>query len=747
VIESRTLEGRTAVVRSLADFLAARTTGEGDAGTAGRETERLARALAEAVGSYHAGGKTHGALRPSVFQISAEGTVTLLPGAGASTGKAVLQYASPEVAHGEAPTPASDVFSLSLVLLELFAGTPVRSGAEEEISALAEEGLASIPDGVPERLANLALRSAASQPEQRPTVALWQAALGEQPAPDAPRRGLRLLGACVVLLALGLGLSERRAAEARDRSTVRLNDARAVFEGLLLSTYDQLERVDELGPLAAAGERALALIEAAERSGDRPSGPMLAKALVWNGRAQRILDEPAAAAAHFERAIEVSAAPGGGREAVEVEVTARVALGELAVDQRDFKAARTHFGRAISLCESALGEEAAGRAYRIAHVQALIGIGDVAMSSGKKSAARALNYFSRARMALEDPEFGVESAALDVLVLRCDLGKLEANMAFQTGQRGRAIELLEGHVALAQDLIERDPGLERSRWTLARGADVLARAQREVGRPQEAVQAHRTSVEAWRLLREMAPKNVAWQREWAKSTSLLADSLRLVGQIDESVRLHRASIELMEAMMTAGELAPSFMLDVIQQELSSAEGLLSIGEVRRARGVLRDVRSRLSDVDPASLKRRRGDNLGIRANLVEAELMLSEGRWPGAKAKALTIMKVIQAEAMRGSDRGLRLDQARALLVSGAVAEVEGDSELATENRERALGLLVELRKERPADPELMALRARALFTLGRDLEAEKAIDTLDQLGFKDARLTAVRAAASALRR
>lgn len=747
MIANRTLEGRTAVARSLADLLSERASGEGQTGFSSGEIERLGQTLCEAVESFHASGKTHGALRPSVFQLSPEGVVTLLPGAASAASTPVLCYASPEVAAGDEPTPASDTFALSLVLLELLTGRPVRSGVEEDIAALAAEGIAPMPDGVPERFTNLGLRSVTMEPEHRPTAAQWRTAFERQPPSRAPRGAVALLAASVVVLVAGLGVFRQQAVEAGVRSTARLTDARAIFEGLLLGTYDELDRIEEMGPLAAAGERALASIDAAGSIADPRSLEMLAMTLVWNGRAQRLLENREGAQAHFERAIEVASALGGGLVAVESEVAAAIALGELAIERRDFKAGRKNFDRAIKLCEAAIGDEAADRSLRIAHVRALIGAGDVVMSSGRMSAARALKLFSRAREALEDPTAGLDASELDVLVLRCDLGKLEANMAFQTGQGMLAIELLEEHVVLAQVLIERDPGSERSRWTLARGADVLARAQRGRGRPQSAVAAHRTSLEAWRLLREMDPGNVSWQREWAKSTSLLADSLRLVGRVEESVKLHQGSISVLEEMMASGDLAHSFMTDVIQQELSSAEGLLSIGELRQARAELRSARSRLGKAKPASLKQRRGGDLGIRAGLIDAELLLAEGRWPGARARALRVMEAIQARAMRGSDRGLRLDRARALLVSSAVAEIEGNSELAVGNGERALGLLDELRKERPAEPELMALQARAHFTLGREVEAEKAIEALDELGFRDARLTALRAAASQLSR
>ena len=746
MITHRSREGNAAVARSLADLLAERAVGQGNATPGGRGGRRLCQGLCEAVESFHASGAVHGALRPSVFQVGGDGQVTLLPRTTTPVGRATLQYASPEVAAGAEATAASDAYSLALVLMEVLVCGPVRTGSEEEIASMAEDGIAPVPADLPERLKALAVRSTALEPASRSTAAQWRTAFEGPRSAGTPRAPLVILLACVVGLSVGLGLSQKRAAAARDRSAVRLSDARATFEGLLLGTYDELDRVDDIGPLAAAGARALASIEA-EGAGSLEEQEMLAVALVWNGRAQRLLGSHPEAKEYFLRAIEVASALEGRPLAVEGEVAARIALGELAVAERDFKVARAQFGRAIELCEREIRKGAADRSLRLAQVRALISLGDVSMSSGRASAKGALSLFTRARKALEDPEVVADVASLEVLELRCDLGKLAANMAFQSGKRTQAVDLLNEHVELAGDLVERDPGSDRARWTLARGAAVLARSQRELGRYLEAIEAHRSSIEAWRLLREMEPGKTSWRREWAKSAALLADSLRIVGLVDEAVQFHRESIQLMDELMASGDLPRSFTLDVLEQQLSCAEGFLAEGEILRSREAFRDLRSRRAKASPAALKHRRAGDLGIRADLLEAELLLAQGRWTGAKKKALVVMKAIQAEAMAGDDRRLRLDRARALLVSGAVAEAEGDTELAASSRERCLGLLVELRKQRPVDPQLIALQARVLFTVGRDKEAEKAIRTLDEMGVQDPRLSALKAAARQLRR
>jgi hypothetical protein len=157
---------------------------------------------------------------------------------------------------------ASDAFSLALVLGEVLVGRPARTGSEGEIASVAEDGIAPVPDDLPERPKTLAVRSTALESASRSTAAQWHTGFEGPRSAGTPSGPLVVLLACAVALSLGLGLWQKRAAEAQDRSTVRLSGALATFEGLLLGTDDELDRVDEIGPLAAAGARALGWIEA-----------------------------------------------------------------------------------------------------------------------------------------------------------------------------------------------------------------------------------------------------------------------------------------------------------------------------------------------------------------------------------------------------------------------------------------------------------------------------------------------------
>ena len=105
---------------------------------------RLGRQVAEALAAAHAAGLVHRDIKPSNLMVRADGYAKVLDfglarSAGPSaedsladdagptaTGRLVgtPRYMAPEQARGEPATPASDVFSLGLVLYELAAGRP-----------------------------------------------------------------------------------------------------------------------------------------------------------------------------------------------------------------------------------------------------------------------------------------------------------------------------------------------------------------------------------------------------------------------------------------------------------------------------------------------------------------------------------------------------------------------------------------------------------------------------------------------
>jgi hypothetical protein len=102
-------------------------------------------------------------------------------GTDADTSIGSLRFMSPEQLHGEALTPASDLFSLGAVLYEALTGRPPYPGeTPEEVSASHAAGRvrppSTIVDGVPGRLDEAILQSLRRDPDQRFTSAEAMAA-------------------------------------------------------------------------------------------------------------------------------------------------------------------------------------------------------------------------------------------------------------------------------------------------------------------------------------------------------------------------------------------------------------------------------------------------------------------------------------------------------------------------------------------------------------------------------------------
>ncbi|HET6219788.1 MAG TPA: protein kinase [Acidobacteriaceae bacterium] len=143
--------------------------------------------IAEALAAAHASGVIHGDIKPENIFVRPDHYVKLLDfglarkvttetialGFGPPLG--TLRYMSPEQARAEPMTPASDVFSLGLVLFELLAGRhafPAASPLDTAQGILEKEAVApsSFNPHVPARLDLLVRTMLAKDPSARPTA-------------------------------------------------------------------------------------------------------------------------------------------------------------------------------------------------------------------------------------------------------------------------------------------------------------------------------------------------------------------------------------------------------------------------------------------------------------------------------------------------------------------------------------------------------------------------------------------------
>jgi hypothetical protein len=160
--------------------------------------------IAEALAAAHAGGVIHGDIKPENIFLRPDRYVKLLDfglarkvttetlALGYSPVLGTLRYMSPEQARAEPLTPASDVFSLGLVLYELLAGRhafPATSALDTAQGILEKKAaaLSSLNPHVPARLDLLVQAMLAKEPSARPTAESVVRTLREL---RNPRKGL-----------------------------------------------------------------------------------------------------------------------------------------------------------------------------------------------------------------------------------------------------------------------------------------------------------------------------------------------------------------------------------------------------------------------------------------------------------------------------------------------------------------------------------------------------------------------------
>jgi serine/threonine protein kinase len=160
--------------------------------------------LVEGVAALHAAGKLHRDLKPSNVRVTPEGRVVIMDFGVATelrrwrSGEAgeddqvvgTAAYMAPEQASGDAPLPASDWYSVGVMLYEAMVGVPPYVGSAFELLTLkctvAPVAPSARVPGIPEDLDALCLELLSVEPENRPTASQILRRLGGLLSERAP---------------------------------------------------------------------------------------------------------------------------------------------------------------------------------------------------------------------------------------------------------------------------------------------------------------------------------------------------------------------------------------------------------------------------------------------------------------------------------------------------------------------------------------------------------------------------------
>ncbi|MBL8858841.1 MAG: protein kinase [Planctomycetes bacterium] len=454
-----------------------------------------------------------------------------------------VQFMSPEQARADPVGPASDMFSLGLVLQELFTGKPARKLKRSDGLMRAGAGDSEPVVGLPRDLAQLITRMKEVAPTRRPTAVEALARLNWIRA--TPQRRLRraliagviavgLIGATKYALDMRAGRVRAEALTERTEDNIRF---------LVGDLYRKLQPIKRTDLLSAAARRAGDYYATIPAESMRPSQAVnssqnwiyvglvrmdegsLTDSLEAFDTALRQLDGAAAESVHPARKACLR------REAL-------VWIGEVHKERGELELAEQAFRQVGELphddsvdCPDSLSAAAwEGRA--------LTKLGEIAFARGRLDEAG--TFFERARQSFA-------TIAKPQVEERFHAGQVEfwiGNLCLELGDRDAAALPLQRYLEISEALTDEQPHNMNWRVEVAYAHTNLGALAQMRGDADAARREFRKSVDSWRMLTLYDPANSSWKYELADALSWLATSENTRWHVVTALTLLKEEYEL-----------------------------------------------------------------------------------------------------------------------------------------------------------------------------------------------------------
>ena len=565
----------------------------------------LFRTVCQVVHYAHLKGVVHRDLKAANILVTHDGTVKLvdfgiakrMDPAGADTATALramtLAYASPEQVRGAPITPASDIYSLGVVLYRLLTGSspyPAEIESDYELARAVCDlepvppSRAAAPAGrpaIPADLDAVVLMALRKDPARRyasaeqladdlfrhlehlPVLAR-RGAWGYRASRFLLRHRVAVGAAALANLALlaGLGLAAYQTVEANRQRTLaqhHLRDTRQLANVLILDVYTAISNLP--GSTAARElvvRNALSYLRraASESAGDPSQRLEVAKGLRNVGDLQgqpgyASLGDPQGALAIYDTALALLGAPGGparqsgaDEHAVQLELAVLhqrrgrvlIALGRLQEADVDLR-------EGLALATTVVRQQPGDRSARL-HLATLHGnlsdllqgLGDMAASTMELNAA-ALLLEALAAESTEDPDVGL---SLATAYSRRAQARLDSTPDGPTGEAalreyGRARQVLQRFSAA-------HPGNTALARSMAFTDRRMGAAMLRLGRPLEAEKYQRQALQAFTRLVEADPLAQQFRSDLVRTYSHLSATLDALDDLPASVAAARAAV-------------------------------------------------------------------------------------------------------------------------------------------------------------------------------------------------------------
>jgi serine/threonine-protein kinase len=626
-----------------------------------------------------------------------EGTDLTQHGALIGTARAM----SPEQARGGRVTIASDLYSLGILLQELFTGEPAYE-AKHPVAVLDQVMRAETRPftGLDPDLTRLVEELQSLDPRRRPSAeATAQRLRRILDRPQRLRRRRLLAGSAVaafaVLVAL-LALASWQALEsrrARREADLRRKQAEDLIGFMIGDLRPKLESVGRLDLLDAVGDRALAYFD------DLPESAMTGEEL--SRRIEAILQ-----------------------------------IGQVRWQQGRLPEALTAFERARELAarqsEHDPHDLETGR-WLAALQQARSWIGQVEYDQGRRREALAQwrGTLDLARSWLDrhpghrDTELWLDNLA----VAQHNVGTaLEAS-----GDLAGALRSYRESLAIHRRLSERDPGNRDRQAALAATLAWVSTTLEKQGDLTGALAERQAHLEIQKRLSELEPGSPVLRQDHAVAQGFLAGLLAVMGERGEARDLYEDGLKVV--MGLAGDDPENANLRRWLAAFHSNLGVLAQddGDAAQAREHLRTARAifgKLVDQDPMNPDWR----LQLATCLRRTSESLAATDPDAARAASLEGIETLRPLLAGAADEALRGELAAAEVALGDAEAALGHPREARAAWERALAALEPCRKPLTFW-KLLDPRARALLSLDRRDEARPEVERLRRMGYQGRQL------------
>ncbi len=604
------------------------------------------------------------------------------------------RYMSPEQARGEPVTAASDLFSLGLLLQELFTGRSAypRGLARRQLVELARRGQSPPPEGLDTDLTKLIQRLKSPAPSARPpAVDVARELAWIRGKPKRRMQRLAIVAVAIILLAVAVKYTlDLRAA--RDEALHRREQAEDLIGFMLGDLSQKLKPVGRLDVLADVDDKAL------QYFASLPANDLSDSELFKHAQALSEIGQVRLSQGHYAKAMQA---------------------------HRD----------ALGLLERLVPRHPKNADWRSALGTAHFWIGyDLWNEGDLKAALDEMKVYLATSERLER-DFSQDSK------WRMETAEGHVNVALilkAQGHTSEAIKEFQGAAQLMERLVAERPKSQEWLDYLRATRSWLGDALLEGGDLNGALEQHLQEQQLARRLVELAPDTAQWKHRLEVSDNKVGLLLDAAGRLDEATKQLEEGRKLAQSLTARDPSNAQWRYELAATETALAHTFLDLHQVGKAEPLLSNARAHLRQLFPELPKELPDRQLLASAKLLEARLLLIHNLPRKALAAAeradlVLSPPVAEKEKTAGPLLRSRLEYG---LVSGLALQALKRKAEARKQWRTGLAELHSMPTQ-ISDPRVRANEALLLLQLGRVNEATKIIKALHQIGYHDPELEA----------